>query len=97
MACGHIVAELLVNAGKHAFPNNRTGTVHIFLRRCEDSMIELAVEDDGVGMPKNFDPRQTETLGLQLVNGYAKKLGGEFIIDGEGHTCARVVFPEELK
>ena len=97
ISCGQIIAELISNVEKHAFPNDRSGRVHISLHRRQDNKIELAVTDDGVGMPENFDPHQSDTLGLQLVTGYAMKLGGKFFADGEGHLHTRVVFPEARK
>ena len=33
----------------------------------DEGEIELRVNDSGVGMPEDFDFRDTDTLGLQLV------------------------------
>jgi PAS domain S-box-containing protein len=66
--CGLIVNELVSNALKHGFPEERSGELGIDLRRAEGDAYVLRVKDDGVGFPEELDFRKTETLGLQIVN-----------------------------
>src|SRR5215475_13168182 len=47
---GLIINELVTNALKHAFPNNRRGAVRVCLDQPTADKLLLAVEDDGVGM-----------------------------------------------
>jgi PAS domain S-box-containing protein len=86
---GLIINELVSNALKYAFPDNK-GEITVILR-AGDSIIELIVKDDGVGIPSTVDVRTTKTLGLQLVfslvenqlNGHInleRKKGTEFYI-----------------
>ncbi len=49
-----ILVELLTNAFKYAFPNNRRGTLDINLVSQGRDMI-LTVDDDGDGLPQAFD------------------------------------------
>ena len=67
ITCGLIINELVTNSFKHAFPDGREGNVNISLIR-ENDKINLIVSDDGVGLKEGLDFRNTETLGLQLVN-----------------------------
>ncbi|PRD43995.1 histidine kinase [Phyllobacterium phragmitis] len=46
---GIILGELVTNAVKHAFPDNRGGTVSVTFGRGEDGVLALTVADDGVG------------------------------------------------
>lgn len=46
---GLIIAELISNAQKHAFPDGRCGTVRVLLERHEDGDVRLGVFDDGGG------------------------------------------------
>lgn len=62
MAVGLIVNELATNALKHAFPDNRSGTIRISLRR--SSPFALIVEDDGVGLSPNHSGSGTELIAL---------------------------------
>jgi two-component sensor histidine kinase len=72
--CGLIVNELVTNALKHAFPSGRTGTLQIILKETEPRRFELLVADDGIGLPKDLEPRQTQSLGLDLVFTFAEQL-----------------------
>ncbi len=76
--CGLIVNELVTNALKHAFPEGRTGTIHVALRAVGDpalSQVELVVSDDGVGLPTQVDVRATRSFGLDRVMTFAEQLG----------------------
>ena len=54
--------------------------------------MELTVADDGVGLPEDFDPEKTTTLGLQLVSAFAMKLGGKVVVDRLDKTRFSVTF-----
>jgi len=93
--CGLIIHELLSNALRHAFPGGRPGHVGISLVRTGDGSVELAVEDDGVGVPKDFDFGRTESLGLRLVRILAvDQLGGTVSMGRETGTRVHVRFTE---
>lgn len=75
--CGLIVNELVTNALKHAFPDGRTGVVRVSLTQTADGELELTVGDDGVGLPLGIDPRNTASLGLDLVFTFAEQIEAE--------------------
>ncbi|MBK9032170.1 MAG: PAS domain S-box protein [Myxococcales bacterium] len=75
--CGLLVNELVTNALKHAFPDNRPGVITIRLARQAGDLVELEVSDDGVGLPPDLDPHQCQTLGLDLVFTIAQQLAAE--------------------
>jgi two-component sensor histidine kinase len=52
----------------------------------------LAVGDNGVGLPEDLDFRGTRTLGMQLVCGVARQLGGSVELDRTGGTRFTVTF-----
>ncbi|MBC7882854.1 MAG: PAS domain S-box protein [Anaerolineae bacterium] len=73
---GLVVNELVGNALKHAFPNDRTGQVRVELKATTSGGWRLAVEDDGIG----FDPQTSSTpstLGVKLVRSLARQLDAE--------------------
>ncbi len=93
--CGIIINELVSNALKHAFPDDRNGRICIRLREDQDHQYIFTVSDNGIGFPKDLHFRKTETLGLQLVVTLTGQLGGTIQQnDGEGTTFA-VRFPEQ--
>lgn len=65
--CGLLVSELVTNAFKHGFPDQRRGEILIELVTDEADGARLTVADDGVGLPEGFDLATVKSLGLQLV------------------------------
>jgi len=72
ITAGLIVNELLTNALKHAFPEDRRGRIRLSLEQRELEL-ELVVEDDGVGTGKPSDETRS-ALGLSLVSTLAAQL-----------------------
>jgi PAS domain S-box-containing protein len=90
--CGLLVNELVTNALKHAFPGEREGAITIRLARRAGDLVELEVADDGIGLPAAVDPRNTATLGLDLVFTIAEQLAADVDVRREGGTTYRLRF-----
>jgi two-component system, sensor histidine kinase PdtaS len=69
MSLGLIVTELVINALKHAFPDQRAGKIDVDYRS-RGSAWKLSVRDDGVGMPAGAQAG----LGTGIVEALAKHL-----------------------
>jgi PAS domain S-box-containing protein len=82
---GLLANELLSNCFKHAFPGERKGTISVSIHRI-DGAARMVVEDDGVGLPEDFDAAASTSMGLKLAANLAHQLGGrlEFTSD---HGC----------
>jgi two-component sensor histidine kinase len=94
--CGIIINELVSNALKYAFPDDRNGRICIRLREDQDRQYVLTVSDNGIGFPKDLDFHNTETLGLQLVVTLTGQLGGTIQRhDGKEGTAFAIKFPEQ--
>ncbi|MFL5753536.1 MAG: PAS domain S-box protein, partial [Bacteroidia bacterium] len=89
--CGLIVNELVSNALKYAFPDNKEGYIFVQLKR-EKNKIVLSISDNGIGLPKDLDYRNTESLGLQLVVTLVEQIGGEIAINTEKGTNFTITF-----
>ncbi|MBD2665957.1 two-component sensor histidine kinase [Richelia sinica FACHB-800] len=89
--CGLIINELVSNALKYAFPNNCEGKIKIRLDKLEDKYI-LVVQDNGIGLPRDFDSKQAQTLGLTLVQGLVKQLKGSIEINSLPGAEFKIVF-----
>lgn len=72
---GLLLNELLTNAVKHAFPDQRKGRIRVILRR-RPVGAELIVDDDGVGIRPDLIPETTRSMGFRLATGLARQLGG---------------------
>jgi two-component sensor histidine kinase len=74
--CGLILNELLTNAFKYAFRGRQRGRIAISFRASDDGSHEMAVEDDGVGMPAQTRPENGTSLGLRIVEVLTHQLDG---------------------
>ena len=103
--CGLIINELVSNAMKYAFrddagmqdENGKKIWVHLKKTAKNEKgnrqpKYTLVVGDNGMGFPEQIDWRQTESLGLRLVNGLTRQLNGTIELDPEHGTCFRVLF-----
>jgi len=91
--CGLIINELVTNSLKHAFPEGRTGRILIEFSRVRDDRFILSVEDDGIGLPKDFDYKSNESLGFQLVANLAEvQLRGSLELTTNRGTVVKVEF-----
>ena len=83
---GLVVNELVTNALKYAFPDNRPGMITVRLTR-KDNEYQLLVTDNGVGQAAAA-PGSTG-FGQRLIQSMAQQLGGSYEVqvgDG-GRTC----------
>lgn len=83
--CGLLLNELITNALKYAFPNGEKGRIRIALKEHE-STIYLEVQDNGIGLPQDFEIEKSDTLGLQLVLTLVEQLDGVMAFKSEGGT-----------
>ena len=84
--CGLIINELITNALKHAFPEDREGELIITMLSLAGDQYELTVKDNGMGLPEGFDPAKKGTLGFQIVNDLVKQLDGSIEVRGDKGT-----------
>jgi PAS domain S-box-containing protein len=92
--CGLLLGELVTNAFKHAFPEQRRGVLTVQLERLPRSLLRLTVKDDGVGLGKDFPIPAGASLGLDLVGIFAKQLEAEILFDRSGGTSFVLTFEE---
>jgi two-component sensor histidine kinase len=79
---GLLMNELLCNSLKHAFPDGRRGTISVSVHRV-DGAVRMIVKDDGRGLPENFDPAASASMGLKLAASLARQLGGALEFSNE--------------
>src|SRR3984893_9109350 len=74
-----IVNELILNAGRHAYPVSPGGVIRLQLVLSDDKAVSISVSDDGIGLPADFDPALSKRLGTRIALGLAGQLGAELI------------------
>ncbi len=89
---GLIVNELVTNAFKYAFPNERpNGVVEVRLQQ-RNQRLDVTVTDDGVGYPNEVKPG----LGTRLINLLTKQMNGTMMrTELPQGSRVRVVVPLE--
>lgn len=92
---GLILNELMTNAIKHAFPDRRSGTLRVILRREGRDELLLGVADDGIGMPGDYASNVRGSLGWRLVRAFADQLGAYVRVASERGTNVEMVFRPE--
>jgi two-component sensor histidine kinase len=81
--------ELIANALAHAFPDRRSGRVHVALSWIDSGRLRIAVCDDGIGLPEGFDVERCDSLGMQLVCALARQLHARIALEpGRGARFA---------
>jgi two-component sensor histidine kinase len=90
---GMILVELLSNIVKYAFPDPQKGIVIIELKVI-NSQIVLTVEDNGIGLQKDFDINKIKSVGLHLVSLMVSQLEGNIKFTSDNGTKIRIEFPE---
>ena len=71
-----VVNELLTNSMKYAFREVRRGNIEISIRTIAQQ-IQIAISDDGVGMPDGFDPKKSKGLGMRIVSALTQQVRGK--------------------
>jgi two-component sensor histidine kinase len=82
---GLIINELISNSLKYAFPEGRNGVIAISVKKT-DHMLAVTYSDDGIGIPAGLDWKNTQSLGLRLVNTLVYQLDGTIGLDRSSGT-----------
>ena len=93
--CGLIVNELVTNCFKYAFPADRSGEIRVSMTRSATEGLKLSVADNGVGFPKDVDFKNTNSLGMQIINTLAEQLDGTIHMTNGIGTKFEICFPEK--
>ena len=92
--CGLIIVELVSNSLKYAFPDKHKGELKVSLKS-KGNYYVLTISDNGVGIPENVDFKNTDSLGLRLVNSLTDQIDGEIELKTSSHgTEFKITFQE---
>lgn len=84
--CALMLNELVSNAFKYAFPDQRKGNLYLNFRK-EGQEYVFEVKDDGIGIPAHITTRNSPSLGLQLVDMLTEQINGKVtILSNKGTT-----------
>jgi two-component sensor histidine kinase len=70
------VNELITNAAKYAYDEQRGGIIEVTLKRQGTDRLVITVADAGRGLPPGFDARRPKRLGMRIVAAFVEQLQG---------------------
>lgn len=92
--CALVINELLLNALEHGYTDQSDGQVSITLRETYADIV-IEIQDDGSGLPDNFDAEKHGSLGLSIVRSLVEDgLAGHFELQNRDGVAAIVTFPK---
>lgn len=80
-----VVNELVLNAGKYAYPDCPGGPIWVRLVRMDENHVLVSVRDEGTGLPAGFDPATSKRLGTRLIKALTKQLNAEMTQPASAH------------
>ena len=89
---GLIVNELVSNAARHGCGGIHGGMVEVDFH-CHDALYRLSVRDHGPGLAHDDGAGLPRGLGLQLINGFVRRLRGHLTLRQNIGLEAVVEFP----
>ncbi len=92
---GLILNEVVTNSLKYAFPTDQPGSICVELTEVTKQTYRLTIGDDGVGLPPDLNPNRSRTLGMSLIRGLSKQLGGKLQISQLNGVQISLTFSED--
>ena len=82
---GMIVNECIINSIKHAFRRKKAGKILLEITRIKN-ILNCRISDDGVGIPFVSIPEKSNSMGMQIISSFVKKLDGTITINNQSGT-----------
>ena len=92
---GLILNEAITNSIKSAFAGRDSGIITIVMEWLDQTQLSLVIADNGVGLSPDFDTGNSKTLGMSLMSGLSRQLGGVFSIENKGGLTITILFKVE--
>jgi PAS domain S-box-containing protein len=89
---GLIINELITNAYKYAFPEDRTGEIWVRLLPEKDDKFCIMISDNGIGLPAGFSMNSTQTMGSQIIGILVEQIEATIEVTSNGGACFKILF-----
>jgi two-component sensor histidine kinase len=91
---GLIVNEAVTNAIKYAFTNaGRGNMIKITSKRTDRDHWLVSIADNGKGLPPDYHPEASKSLGMSLMFGLSRQLRGRIAFVNDGGVKVELKFP----
>ncbi|MBU0934059.1 MAG: PAS domain S-box protein [Spirochaetes bacterium] len=91
--CSLILNEMITNSYKYAFNGRDRGRIYICMKRLDYDTIEFIYADDGVGLPADFKPEESGSLGMTLIRLLTEQIEGHLQVQNQNGLEYRIVIP----
>lgn len=91
---GLIINELITNAYKHAFNNNKNNSLNIILSKENTDYFKLKISDNGPGLNTSIDINKIKSIGLRLVSRLVKQLQGTLNFENDNGANFEILFKD---
>ncbi len=89
---GLILNEAITNSFKYGFPNHHEGVIDISFKRIPENNLLLTINDNGIGLPSEFNIDKTDSMGLNLMRGLSEDIDAQFTISSQNGTQISLAF-----
>ncbi len=95
---GLIISEMVTNSMKHAFVGIENPQLKMILSKSAEDNFDLTVQDNGVGLPDDFDVENPKSLGIEIITALTGQINGELeCINNEVNGATfRLTFQDKL-
>ncbi|MGD1846475.1 MAG: sensor histidine kinase [Salibacteraceae bacterium] len=93
---GLVVNELVSNAFKYAYKNVDAPWLKVSLQP-QGEQLELLVQDNGPGLPEEFNNRREGSFGLKLVHSLTRQMRGKLTISNRPGACFQLLVQDTPK
>jgi len=90
---GLIINEFLTNSYKYAFKPNQKGSISIHVTEQAETYT-LNLSDNGKGLPENFNIKNLDSFGMDVIQLLTKQLKGTFLLKSKKGVSLSIQFPK---
>ena len=92
---GLIINEVISNALKYAFQEDKTGRIFVKITKREDGRFRLLIGDNGIGMPEEIAMGNVDSFGTELIAALSEQLNGTIkLLPNQAGTVYQVDFED---
>jgi len=92
-----VINELIQNSIEHGFTGRQEGVIGVEIATLVDTY-KIEIYDNGIGMPPDFNPQASNSLGLQIVRTLIESdVGGTFAMYNDKGTHACITIPRKIE
>ncbi|MGM0547198.1 MAG: PAS domain S-box protein [Bacteroidota bacterium] len=86
-----LINEVVTNSFKHAFDGKENNKIVIDIAE-KEGQVHAQIRDNGIGLPENFNPENSDSLGMSLIDNFIRQLDAEWQMGTDDGTYITLQF-----